>query len=101
MNTKELDKKYIMGTYGRFDIELSHGKGSTLYDVDGKKYIDFGSGIAVNTFGVGDQEWIDAVTAQLGKIQHSSNYYYTEPCAKLAEMLCEKTGMKKVFFSSD
>lgn len=100
MNTKELDKKYIMGTYGRFDIELSHGKGSTLYDADGKKYIDFGSGIAVNTFGVGDQEWTDAVTAQLGKIQHSSNYYYTEPCAKLAEMLCKRTGMKKVFFSN-
>ena len=80
MDVKQTDKKYIMGTYGRYDIELTHGKGSTVFSSDGKKYIDFGSGIAVNTFGFADPEYISAVTAQLNKIQHSSNYYYTEPC---------------------
>ncbi len=100
MNTKELDKKYIMGTYGRLDLELASGKGSTLKDADGKEYIDFGSGIAVNTFGACDEEWINAVCDQLHSIQHTSNYYYTKPCATLAEMLCERTGMSKVFFSN-
>ncbi len=100
MNIKELDKQYIMGTYGRIDLAIDRGCGSTLYDTDGKKYIDFGSGIAVNTFGASDPEWIKAVTAQLDKIQHTSNYYYTKPCAQLAEMLCSRTGMSKVFFSN-
>ncbi len=100
MNIKELDKQYIMGTYGRVDLAIDRGCGSTLYDTDGKKYIDFGSGIAVNTFGASDPEWIKAVTAQLDKIQHTSNYYYTKPCAQLAEMLCSRTGMSKVFFSN-
>lgn len=100
MNIKETDKKYIMGTYGRFDLELTRGSGSTLYDADGKQYTDFGSGIAVNTFGIADREWIAAVEKQLGMLQHSSNYYYTAPCAELAEMLCERTGMSKVFFSN-
>lgn len=100
MNIKETDKKYIMGTYGRYDISVASGKGSVLYDEDGKQYIDFGSGIAVNTFGVCDDEWISAVTNQLGLIQHASNYYYTKPCSDLAEILCERTGMSKVFFSN-
>ncbi len=100
MNIKETDQKYIMGTYGRYDLELVSGKGSTFKDVNGKEYIDFGSGIAVNTFGAADSEWVEAVTKQLNLIQHSSNYYYTEPCARLAKMLCERTGMKKVFFSN-
>lgn len=100
MDVKQTDKKYIMGTYGRYDIELTHGKGSTVFSSDGKKYIDFGSGIAVNTFGFSDPEYISAVTAQLNKIQHSSNYYYTEPCARLAELLCTRTGMSRVFFSN-
>ncbi len=100
MDVKQTDKKYIMGTYGRYDIELTHGKGSTVFSNDGKKYIDFGSGIAVNTFGFADPEYISAVTAQLNKIQHSSNYYYTEPCARLAELLCTRTGMSRVFFSN-
>lgn len=100
MNTKELDKKYIMGTYGRLDLELVSGKGSTLADAHGKEYIDFGSGIAVNTFGACDEEWIKAVCDQLHAIQHTSNYYYTKPCATLAKMLCERTGMSKVFFSN-
>ena len=100
MNLKELDKKYIAHTYNRFPVELISGEGSLFTDVDGKKYIDMGSGIGVNIFGASDKEWEAAVTAQLGKIQHTSNLYYTEPCAKLAEILCEKTGMKKVFFSN-
>ncbi len=100
MTTKEADKKYIMGTYGRFDLEICGGKGSTLFGADGREYIDFGSGIAVNTFGAADDSWVRAVCEQLKKIQHTSNYYYTEPCARLAEMLCTRTGMSKVFFSN-
>ncbi|MCR4747134.1 MAG: aminotransferase class III-fold pyridoxal phosphate-dependent enzyme, partial [Clostridiales bacterium] len=86
-NIKELDKQYIAGTYSRFPIVITHGKGSLLYDEDGKEYIDLGSGIAVNSFGACDDEWMAAVTEQLRKIQHTSNLYYTEPCVKVAEML--------------
>ena len=100
MNTKELDNEYIAHAYGRFDVTLNEGKGSTLYDENGKKYIDFGSGIGVTAFGICDDEWKKAVIGQLDKVQHVSNLYYTEPCAKLAKLLCDKTGMKKVFFST-
>lgn len=100
MSFKEKDKQFVANTYGRFDVELVSGKGAELYDVNGKKYIDLGSGIAVNTFGASDDEWKNAVIAQLGLIQHTSNLYYTEPCAKLAELLCQKSGMKKVFFGN-
>ncbi|MDE5983922.1 MAG: aspartate aminotransferase family protein [Eubacterium sp.] len=100
MNIKELDNEYVAHTYGRFDVVLKDGKGSTLYDENGKKYIDFGSGIGVTAFGIGDEEWKKAVTEQLDKLQHVSNLYYTSPCAKLAKLLCEKSGMKKVFFSN-
>ena len=100
MNTKELDKEFIAHTYGRFDVVLKEGKGSTLYDENGKKYIDFGSGIGVTAFGIGDDEWKKAVEDQLDKLQHVSNLYYTEPCTKLAELLCEKSGMKRVFFGN-
>ncbi len=100
MNTKQLDNEYIMHTYGRLDLEIVSGKGSILKDENGKEYIDFGSGIAVNTFGACDELWIEAVTKQLKEIQHTSNYYYTKPCAELAKMLCEKTGMSKIFFSN-
>ncbi len=99
-NIQELEKKYIAQTYGRFPLTLVSGKGSLVYDEKGKEYIDLGTGIAVNTFGVADEEWIAAVTAQLSKIQHTSNLYFSEPCALLAEQLCEKTGMKRVFFSN-
>ena len=94
------DKEFVANTYARFPIDIVSGKGSLVTDSDGKEYIDLGSGIAVNTFGVADDEWIKAVTAQLGKFQHTSNLYYTEPCAALAEELCKRTGMKKVFFSN-
>ncbi len=99
-NTKQLDEKYVAGTYARFNLELTHGKGSLVYDSEGKEYIDLGTGIAVNTFGLCDEEWQRAVTEQLTKIQHTSNLYYSEPCAKLAQMLCERTGAKRVFFGN-
>ena len=94
------DKEFVANTYARFPIDIVSGKGSLVTDSDGNEYIDLGSGIAVNTFGVADDEWIKAVTAQLGKFQHTSNLYYTEPCAALAEELCKRTRMKKVFFSN-
>ena len=100
MSITAIDKEYVAGTYGRFPVELVSGKGSIFEGSDGKKYIDMGSGIGVTAFGCADEQWLAAVTAQLGKLQHTSNLYYTEPCALLAKALCEKTGMKKVFFSN-
>ena len=100
MNVKEIDKQFIANTYARFDLLLTHGNGSLVYDETGKEYIDLGTGIAVNAFGVGDEAWKNAVIAQLNKIQHTSNLYYSEPCALLAKTLCERTGLKKVFFSN-
>ena len=95
-----MDNSYVANTYNRFPVEIVSGKGSRVVDANGKEYVDMGSGIAVNTFGFGDEAWMAAVTAQLGKVQHTSNLYYTEPCAVLAKLLCEKTGMKKVFFGN-
>lgn len=100
MNIKELDNNYVASTYARFPICITSGKGSIVCDDEGKEYIDLGTGIAVNTFGVADDEWIAAVTAQLSAVQHTSNLYYSEPCARLAAALCERTGMKRVFFSN-
>lgn len=97
---KENDDLYVANTYARFPIEIVSGKGSTVVDSDGREYIDLGSGIGVTSFGIADSEWKKAVEAQLDKIQHTSNLYYTEPCSTLAKMMCEKTGMKKVFFSN-
>ena len=96
----ELDRAFVANTYARFPVELTHGEGSKVYDTDGKEYIDMGSGIGVTAFGIADKEWKAAVTEQLEKLQHVSNLYYTEPCARLAALLCEKTGMKKVFFGN-
>ncbi len=100
MTTKQLDDAYVAHTYNRFPIEIVSGRGSLLYDETGREYIDLGTGIAVNIFGMADDEWIAAVTAQLGKFQHTSNLYYSAPCANLAAMLCEATGMKRVFFAN-
>ncbi len=100
MNIKEFDKKYIANTYARFDVTLKSGNGSLVYDEDGKEYIDLGSGIAVNIFGVADDEWIKAITKQAASLQHTSNLYYSKPCALLAKALCEKSEMKKVFFGN-
>ena len=96
----EKDREFITGTYNRFPVAFSHGEGALLYAHDGKKYVDFGSGIAVNVFGVCDREWQAAVIDQLGKFQHTSNLYYSQPQTELAQMLCERTGSKKVFFSN-
>jgi acetylornithine/N-succinyldiaminopimelate aminotransferase len=100
MSIKEMDAAYVANTYNRFPVEIVSGKGSLLYDETGKEYIDLGAGIAVNTFGAADEEWIAAVTGQLHKVSHTSNLFYSGPCAELAKMLCERTGMKKVFFSN-
>ncbi len=100
MSIIDIDKQYVANTYARFPLQLVNGRGSLVYDEKGKEYIDLGTGIAVNGFGVADEEWIAAVTAQLGKIQHTSNLYYSEPCALLAQELCKRTGMEKVFFSN-
>ena len=96
----EKDKEYIAGTYARFPVELSEGNDSLIYGEDEKEYIDLASGIAVNTFGMADDEWVEAVTVQASMLGHTSNLYYTKPCADLAQMLCERTGMKKVFFGN-
>ncbi len=98
MDIKAIDKEYVANTYARFPVQIVSGKGSLVWDETGKEYIDMGSGIGVTAFGIGDEAWKAAVVEQLGKVQHMSNLYYTEPCALLAQLLCEKTGMKKVFF---
>lgn len=95
-----LDNKYVARTYNRFPVEIISGNGSIAVDSKGKEYIDMGTGIGCTAFGYCDNEWKDAVTMQLSKVQHTSNLYYTEPCAKLAKLLCDKTGMKKVFFGN-
>ena len=100
MNVKENDSKYIANTYARSPVVITGGKGSLLFDENGKEYIDLATGIAVNTFGAADSEWVSAVTEQLGKIQHTSNLYYTAPQTELAKVLCKRTGFKKVFFSN-
>ena len=97
---KLIDKQYVANTYNRFDVQIVSGHGSEVYDENGKRYIDMGSGIGVTSFGIADEEWKNAVIDQLGRVQHMSNLYYTEPCARLAKLLCERTGMKKVFFSN-
>ena len=100
MDIMNVDQAYVAGSYKRFPVEIVSGKGSRVVDVNGKSYVDMGSGIGVTAFGFGDEVWMAAVTEQLGKVQHTSNLYYTEPGAKLAKLLCEKTGMKKVFFAN-
>ena len=100
MNIFETDQKYVAGTYKRFPVEIVSGRGSVVLDPDGREYIDMGSGIGVTAFGIADDAWQKAVTDQIGRVQHMSNLYYTEPCASLAQMLCERTGMSKVFFSN-
>ena len=100
MDIRETDSEYVAATYSRFPLTVTGGHGSVLVGDDGRKYIDLGTGIAVNTFGMCDGEWVEAVKKQLDTCGHTSNLYYTEPCAVLAKMLCERTGMKKVFFSN-
>ena len=95
-----LDRAHIAPTYRRFPVEIVSGAGSCVYDTEGRRYIDMGSGIGVTAFGHADPLWVAAVTEQLSRVSHTSNLYYTEPCARLAALLCEKTGMSKVFFGN-
>jgi len=99
-NIQQQDKQYIANTYARYEVCFTHGAGALLYDEAGKEYIDLGAGIAVNTFGAADAQWKAAVSAQLDRLQHISNLYYTEPQVQLAKLLCERSGMKRVFFGN-
>ena len=103
MNAEEIisdDNLYLANTYARFDIVIDSGDGALLYDLHGKEYIDCASGIGVNVFGVNDEVWKNAVIGQIKKVQHISNLYYAEPQVRLARLLCEKTGAKKIFFGN-
>lgn len=100
LTAKQYDDDYIIHSYGRFPVLLTKGKGATVQDDTGKTYIDFTSGIGVNALGFCDDGWVQAVSAQLQTLQHTSNLYYTEPCIQTAKLLCEKSGMKKVFFGN-
>ncbi len=98
--TRQIDQQYVANTYGRFDVALASAQGAAYMDEAGKRYIDFGTGIGVTLFGACDPEWVGAVTRQLSTLGHTSNLYYTTPQAELAKLLCEKTGMKKVFYGN-
>ena len=97
---KNLDEQYVMHSYGRFPVALDHGKGATVWDVDGREYIDFTAGIGVTSLGHADQGWLEAVTGQAAKLAHISNLFYTEPYAKVAQKLCARTGMANVMFGN-
>ncbi|MBQ8390891.1 MAG: aspartate aminotransferase family protein [Oscillibacter sp.] len=97
---KDLTHKYVMTTYGRFPVAIDHGEGAKLYDPEGKEYIDFTSGIGVTCLGYGDDGWVDAIAKQAKKLNHVSNLFYTEPSAKLAEIMCKRTGESCVFFAN-
>ena len=97
---KNLDEQYVMHSYGRFPVAIDRGEGATLWDVDGREYIDFTAGIGVASLGHGDQGWLEAVTRQAAKLAHISNLFYTEPYAKVAEKLCTRTGMSNVMFGN-
>ena len=97
---KAADNEYVMQSYGRFDVAIDHGKGATLWDVEGKEYIDFTSGIGVSCLGYGDEGWANAIHQQAMKLGHISNLFYSAPYIGLARMLCQRTGMNKVFFSN-
>lgn len=97
---KQKESQYVMHTYSRFDIVFDHGTGATLYDKDGSEYIDMTAGIGVTSLGHGNEKITEAVSAQVKKLMHISNLYYTEPMVEVAEMLSTATGMGKIFFSN-
>lgn len=97
---RERDLAYIAHTYGRFPVALSRGEGARCWDADGKEYVDMTSGIGVNALGFCDARWAKAVYDQLLTLQHTSNLFCTLPCGEVAELLCARTGMKKVFFAN-
>ena len=97
---KERDHQYVMQSYGRFDVAVDHGKNATLWDVEGREYIDFTSGIGVCCLGYGDEDWAKAIYEQALKLGHISNLFYSEPYINTARTLCERTGMSNVFFAN-
>lgn len=103
MNSQEiqnLTEQYIMHTYGRFPVAIDHGQGAMLYSPEGRAYVDFTSGIGVSCLGYGSDGWVEAIAQQAKKLGHASNLFYTEPAARLAQMLCQRTGMSNVFFAN-
>ena len=97
---KTLTEQYIMPTYGRFPVVIDHGQGARLYDPEGREYLDFTSGIGVCSLGYGSPAWAEAITKQALRLGHVSNLFYTEPAARLAQILCQRTGMSNVFFAN-
>ena len=95
-----LDHQYTMQTYGRYDVDIDHGKGATLWDLAGKTYIDFAAGIGVNAIGYANERWVEAIYEQASRLGHVSNLFYTQPYAKLAETLCRRSGMAAAFFGN-
>ena len=100
MDIRQNDSQYIAHTYARAPLLAERGSGALVWDENGREYIDLGSGIGVNAFGAADPVWAEAVSAQAHTLQHLSNLYYTAPQVRLARLLCEKTGMRKVFFGN-
>lgn len=100
MNTIDKFNEHVMGTYGRYDLVLDKGSKQKAVDENGKEYIDLGSGIGTNSLGYCDDEWVEAVCAQVRKVQHTSNYYYTKVQAEFAAELCDITGYSKMFFGN-
>lgn len=97
---KQLDSDYIAQTYGRFNLALSHGKGCQVWDFEGNEYLDFTSGIGVNSLGWADEDWLKAVVHQASSLAHTSNLFFTEPSSRLAKKLSEASGLKRVFFAN-
>lgn len=97
---KALDEQYVMQCYGRFPVGIDHGKGATVWDVEGKEYIDFTSGIGVCSLGYADEGWVQAVSDQAAKLGHISNLFYSQPYAQVAQKLCTRTGMSNVMFAN-
>ena len=97
---KQLDSDYIAQTYGRFNLALSHGKGCQVWDFEGNEYLDFTSGIGVNSLGWADEDWLKAVIRQASSLAHTSNLFFTEPSSRLAKKLAEASGLKRVFFAN-
>ena len=103
METKQIIKtveENVIHTYNRYQIALDRGEGMYLYDVEGKKYLDFGSGIGVFALGYGNEKYNDAIKKQIDKLVHTSNYFYNEPAAIASEKLTKASGMEKVFFTN-
>ena len=97
---KQLDSDYIAQTYGRFNLALSHGKSCQVWDFEGNEYLDFTSGIGVNSLGWADEDWLKAVVHQASSLAHTSNLFFTEPSSRLAKKLAEVSGLKRVFFAN-